>query len=414
MRQLTWIFIVVAGYGALTHAAESQKTSGFWEFVDQAVKNHPELAGTSASVRENSAQLQLLSWMDDPTIEMAQTERNTPGQYSTVQSLALRQKLPFWTSRTRQKGAQSEFLEAAKYQHIETQQKIENEIVIKFYLYARAREEQRHLIERRKRLSIIKDALARTKVASPTQRVERQLISSAIALAEEQFDTIDTEVNKLRIELESVGLRENAAVSANWISLSRFKEFLADFKSRTVRENPTLEHKRSLYKASEQQLNAMKPRPEFDLFLQGDRERGGTQEKNMTAGLAIKLPMDSLIGPRQRIGEAEKARTRAALDVQERVTNLEWSGLRQEFELAEKSLRRFDYFKIHELELAVDRAEKETRQGWVPVSALLEMERQMHAQIEATFDAQMRAVSLIKRSCLLRQCDARVFLGGTL
>jgi len=40
---------------------------------------------------------------------------------------------------------------------------------------------------------------------------------------------------------------------------------------------------------------------------------------------------------------------------------------------------------------------REARQGWVSVNQLLELEGQMHAQIEEVFDTQLRAVALIKK-----------------
>lgn len=122
--------------------------------------------------------------------------------------------------------------------------------------------------------------------------------------------------------------------------------------------------------------------------------------------------MNALFGAQKQIGDAEVQKSEAEFRTVERYQSIQVKALDLELSLAEKSLQRFNLEKLKDLEAVVDSGERDARRGWVTVAQLLELERQIHAQIEAIYDAQMRTVSVIKQTCDVYDCDARKYLGG--
>ncbi|NCN40517.1 TolC family protein [bacterium] len=395
-------------------ARPAPNVSSFWNFVERATQDHPKLLAKDAVIRSESARAKDLGWLEDPSIELIKTDRVSSGQSSTVDLVALKQKLPFWSERSRQQEVQLALVEAAKLSKQDTSRSIKAEIISLLYEYARALQEQHHLKERRERLRLIKTSLVRTKSSSPTQQLERDLIESAILLTEQQFDLIDSSAAELRKRLLNRGLPSNSTVSVNWIDANTFKDFQTSLNGVNLKPNLKTEIHRALVDAAEKNRLAMRPRPEFDLLLQSDQERGGAKERNVSLGLNIKIPINSLFGNKKDIGQSEVERSKSELHFQEQLSNLERDYLKEEIKLVEKSLSRFEISKISKIEKVVSKAEKDVRRGWISIAQLLELERQMHSQIEATFDAQIKAVELINRSCEIFNCEARSFLGGQL
>jgi hypothetical protein len=398
----------------LAASVASAKTDSFWDFVDRVVTSHPETRSAKAAAEYQSAIYESMGWWDDPSLEVLQSNRDAQGQESTVLGFALRQRLPFWGPRQRHRPAQQAKAEAAKLQSEAQRRLIENDTVQKIYLYARAKVEQRHLEERRARLSLLKSALLRTKAASPGQNIERQLVASAIVLTESQFDTIDSEVATRRAELKQMGLDDKSVISVNWVSPSEFKKFVLDKESSAIRANPIVEGKRKMSQAASLEREALKARPEFEIFAQSDDERGGARERNFAVGIGLRLPVNALFGVQKRAGDADVLKFDAELQSVERSQSVRLAALTLELSLAEKSLRRFSPDKVRELEAVVEAGEADARRGWVTVAQLLELERQIHSQIEATYDVQMRTVELMKQSCDVYECDVRKYLGGVL
>lgn len=386
----------------------------FWGFVDRVVQSHPDAAFATANVGYQSALYASMGWWEDPSVEVLQTSRNAQGQDSTVLGFALRQRLPFWSAKSRHRPAQQALVEATKFQVEDEVRMLERETVQKLYLFARAKLEQHHLAERRARLNLLKNALQRTKAASPGQKVERSLVSSAIVLTEEQFDTMDSDVASRSSELQRLGLDDKSSVTVNWIRPEVYRSFLLEVKSASPRPNPIVENKRKLSQSSLVQRDSLQARPEFDFFAQTDEERGGARERNLAFGLGIRIPVNAIFGSLQKVGDAEVLKARAEQSREERKYSVRLASLEVELALVEKSIARLSLDKMQELETVVEASEAEARRGWVTVPQLLELERQMHAQIEATYDAQMRAVTLIKEACDYYTCDARKYLGGSL
>lgn len=394
--------------------AQSAEVEHFWDFVDRVVKAHPDILSANAGAEYQTAVAESMGWWDDPSVEVMQTSRSAQGQDSSVLGFALRQRLPFWGAKSRHRPGQQALSEAAKLRTQGQIRMLEAEMVQKIYLFARARAEQHHLAERRARLGLLKNALLRTKAASPGQKVERELVSSAIVLTESQFDTIDAEVSTRSAELERLGLANQKSVSVKWVLSATFKEFMSDRKNSVVRLNPHVESQKKVAFASVLQRDTLKPRPEFDVFAQSDAERGGARERNFAIGVGIRVPIAALFGAQKKIGDAEVVKAEAELSGVERAEAIRISTLDHELALAEKSLSRFNPEKMKELESIVESSEADARRGWVTVPQLLELERQIHSQIEATYDVQIRAVTLIKQACDVYECDARKYLGGSL
>jgi hypothetical protein len=178
--------------------------------------------------------------------------------------------------------------------------------------------------------------------------------------------------------------------------------------------NPQIESKKQLSQSSLLQRDSLRARPEFDFFAQADEERGGARERNLAFGLGIRIPINALFGSLKQVGDADVLKAGAELSREERKQSIRLASLDIELALVEKSISRLNPNKLKELEAIVEASEVDARRGWVTVSQLLELERQMHAQIEATYEAQMRTVTLIKEACDFYTCDARKYLGGSL
>jgi hypothetical protein len=415
LGKLTVFILFVTSLFNLTARAENSLGSDrFWDTVEKFKEDRPEVEGTKAALDANLNLVRSLRRLEDPVIELSQNSRSATGQDSTVSSMALRQKLPFFTARTRQAESQELLSQSAQLAVLDAQNSAQFFIVKELYAYARSREEQRHLKERRQRLTLLRDSLRRTKASSPSQTAERQMISTAIALSEQQFDEIDraTQLLKLGLQQRGVAIEENFVVK--WVHPDAMRKLTKTLKSAEKIEPPSVEAARFKLAAATKAIDATRPRPEFDLLLQADREVGGNQERNLTVGVAIKLPLNGFYKEQAQVSRANAAKARADLNEQNLRQSIESVSITQEADLAAKSIERFPVSAIAATELSVDQAEKSLREGWLTVPQFLELERQMHSRIEAAFDAQMKAVDVILRASTSFKCNARQFLGGSL
>lgn len=390
------------------------KAKSLWEFVDQAVDQHPQTALAKSNVDLQRSMATSLSLPDNPAIELYGNARRFAGGSSTVSSLTLRQKLPFWTARSRVQKVESERLQAVELDSKSVQQLTEREIVLAVFALARAQEEQTHLLDRRKRLNLVKLALSKTKAASEISKLERELIEAAILQTEDLFDAVELQARQIHLELEAVGLNQDAKIQARWLSPSRFEEFVAVFKNAAIKARPELEAKKSELKAAEYNLKATSPRPEFDLFVQIDDEQGGGFEQNSILGVSIQLPLNQIVGYPKQAASAEVLKAQAQLELANRKQELAVRSAQAEIQRAQTSLSRFKYSDIEVLERKVINAELQTRRGWLSITQLLELDRQLHTQIESVYDAQLRALTSIYSTCLTYECDQRRWIGAEL
>jgi len=87
----------------------------FWKAVDQAVEAHPLTCSKEVNVTLQTAIHESLTWWDDPNIDLFQTNRTTIDQRaSTILGLSLRQRLPFWSSKQRNRPIQLTVTQASK------------------------------------------------------------------------------------------------------------------------------------------------------------------------------------------------------------------------------------------------------------------------------------------------------------
>lgn len=412
LRLLFFILSLVCS--AISRADENPGSDRFWDIVAKFQEDRPEVEGTKAALDANLNLVRSLRRLEDPVVELSHNSRSATSQDSTVSSIALRQKLPFFTARTRQAESQELLSQSAQLAILDAQNSAQFFIVKELYAFARSREEQRHLKERRQRLTLLRDSLRRTKASSPSQTAERQMISTAIALSEQQFDEIDRETQLLKLSLQQRGLSIEENFTVKWVHPDAMRELTKTLKSAEKVEPPSVEATRYKLAAATKAIDATRPRPEFDLLLQADREVGGNQERNLTVGVAIKLPLNGFYKEQAQVSRANAAKARADLNEQNLRQSIESVSITQEADLAAKSIERFPVSAIAATELSVDQAEKSLREGWLTVPQFLELERQMHSRIEAAFDAQMKAVDVILRASTSFKCNARQFLGGSM
>lgn len=385
-----------------------------WEFVDSALKSSPEILAKEAEHKRAKVQSKALSNPENPVVELGVTDRTGAGASSQVTAWGVRQKLPFWTPRSRQAEAQAALGNAAKWEAEAARRQQELQLVRQIYLLGRLEAEQSHITDRRARFALIKGALEKTKAASPGQVVERRMIQSAVEIVEGQFEQIESEVGSLRSSLASRSQRTIGQVKLNWLEVNQLQS-LKDRSSNLSRSQfADVMRTEALLQSAQHELRATSPRPEIEIFVQSDRESGAGAERNFTAGIAATLPLNVLWGDVRQAAEFNRMKVEAenlsAIRNRERMLT---NSLLQ-LEAGIKALKRFPIRNVKKIESEVKETELQVRQNWISVSQFLEFDRQAHAQIEEVYDAQERAVEAVLDTCTVFECDVREFLGGSL
>ncbi len=383
-----------------------------WEFTEKILSEQPESISEQAQLQIQKAQFDSLSWPEDPTVEYARTDRETPGTNSTVESFSLQQKIPFWSLRSRQKKVQKEFIKSSEFKSKQTELEIKNRIITQFYEVSRYKEEQRHLQERRTRFNLIRKSLAVTPSTSPGGALEKKMIESAILLTEQMFEQTELELFKHQKQIEYWGQFKIRKIQVEWISKENIQKLKQQVKLKNEITPPILQHYRYQISGFEKELDSLTPIPEFSLNFISDKERGGSQEHNNTLGLSLTFPINSWLSPNKRRIHAQIEQAQAIYKIQDRESELERKTLEEELDLLERSLVRFDYNKIKKLETTLFEAEKSIRQGWISLVQLVEIERQIHEQISVSFDIQLQAVRTILKSCLYFTCNPKDYIKG--
>lgn len=385
-----------------------------WDFVDSAVKSSPDILAKEAEQKRATAVSKSLSNPENPVVELGLSDRTGIGSSSRVTAWGVRQKLPFWTPKTRQADAQAALGEAAKWEAVATRREHELEIVRQIYLLGRLEAEQSHITDRRARFALIKSALEKTKAASPSQKVERRLIQSAVEIVEGQFERVESEVKSLRASLAMLSQLPIGNLKLKWLEASQLQSLKDRSANLTRSQLAEIKRSEAMLQSAQLELQATSPRPEFEIFIQSDREAGASEEKNFTAGLAATLPLNALWGTDRQAAEFHRKKVEAEnLSAVRNRDRLLANSLLQ-LETGIKALQRFPIRHVRKVDSDVKEAEQQVRQSWITVSQFLEFDRQAHAQIEEVYAAQERAVEAVLSVCTVFECDIREFLGGSL
>ena len=414
MKRQSIVLSVCLFVGLFTCVASALDTRDVWSFVDSAVSKSPEVSAKESEARRNIEISKSLSHPENPIVEFGWTNRTATGPNSSVAAWGLRQKLPFWTTRTRQADVQRALGEAAKWETEATIRQMTLELIRRIYAVGRLEAEQDHMKDRRARFALIKAALERTRAASPGQKIERRLIQSAVAIVEGQFDQIEASVRSERSLLNLLGPVKIETLQLKWLAATELLDLSNSFKNLKPKRDPLLFKADELVKAANFEVQATAARPEFEVFLQSDKETGAAKEQNFTAGVSATLPFSALWGGDRRAAELNRTKTESHRLSTTRAFEQVTAKTLVTLQAATKSLERFPLANVQKIDAEVKEAEGQVRQSWITVSQFLEFDRQAHAQIEEIYNAQERAVDAIINVCTVFDCDVRALLGGSI
>lgn len=410
------MYIFVSTSQTVSHAASS-KFATFWDSIGQAQRKHSQVQEYQAQVNSYAAQFEMLDWWEDPSIEVSSNQRNNlnPSMKSRVDSFTLRQPIPFGSQKRRMKPAYKARLESLQNQLSSIEQQLESELILKVYHYAKFIEEMKYMKKRRERLQSAKKNLAKRKSSSPAYELEKELILSSIKISEQQFDQNELEVKRREAELKVLGIDvQSRRISLSWFSPEKFSAFIKQVDKNNPKKNFYLESQKLNVIAAQKEQDSLSAFPEIDLFLQKDVEKGGSGERNTTIGVGFRIPISSLLGPQAKFYASELERVNSVYRFQKNQSELE----REKALTSESSiviaLNRFNYENINKIQKAVSETEFKVLQGWIQISQWLEFERQMHYQIEETYNIQISALEYMLRVCAYYQCPIREFVGGSL
>lgn len=404
--------------GLLSYCTYGLAVNSIWDFIDSAILNTPEIQTKEIDGLRAKEIAESLANPEDPVVEFGLTNRTSTGSSigskSQVAAWGLRQKLPFWTTRSRQAAVQSAIGEATKWDTLAAKRQKAFELLQKLYTLGKLEAEQELIKDRRARFQFIKSALEKTRASSPTQKIERKLIQSAVEIVEGQFDQVELEVQSYRKALNQFSNLKIGTLKLKWLDNIQLQNISDSIPNMKLTIDPELKKANAMVSASELELSATSPRPEIELYLQTDKEAGGSLEHNLFGGVSATIPLNAIWGSNRRA--AELNRTKMELErnrtIRDRDRSIELAIL--ELQTAIKAVTRFPIKNMNNIVSDLKEAEVQVRQSWITATQFLEFDRQAHQQIQEIYNAQLQSIKALSILCVRHDCQLRDILGGSL
>lgn len=383
------------------------------EAWERAAEKDLRLAIQKADIRSSQMSAHIVREWEDPVVDYAVGTRTSSIGPGSNQNVAVRQRLPFWTSTSRQSEAIAKMNLAKETEFKSSRAAREGNFVRLIYRMQVSGIALKHLTERLRRVRLIREHLRRTKAYSPTAEVERHLIESRLAELEVASDILSHEGLTLRHHVGVLsGISAQEQIEVRWAlpaSLDRIEtQITAEFKNvrlGLVASDFELEARKATAKALE-------PRPSFEIFASRFRQMGGDSEQGGAIGLGLTIPIWSYFSDKRQQARIEISAAEARRELETQTEALQQMDWKASFSSVASEIRHYPTQQMNDWDAIVDRAERELRRGLVSVIQFLELETKMHEKIERAFHAQERLVQIFSEVCETRGCSTTSLLGA--
>lgn len=249
---------------------------------------------------------------------------------------------------------------------------------------------EKHNKERKKRFSLIERFLRSRPLASPIQRVEKNLIETQLKLIETQMYDIETKKRSVTEQLKHLTGEEELSVTLSWVTDKNLppKE---SFRSR-LHLGPDLKRSQNLEELAVNRVEEAKYLAKPDILVGANYRKENVAPVNhfYHANLSIVIP---IIDRGQHSLEIARANARREEANKRLVEMNAFAALNRSYQALESAFESTKVFDIRDLKRGEENfreAEDAFRKGRIDVTTFLQSDMQIHESIDLAY------LSLIK------------------
>jgi hypothetical protein len=396
--------------------SKSQSSRDLWDQVAKIVSESPEIQSLEWQSRVEAIKGEMSTRIENPVVDVATNSRVADIGFSFVQSLSLRQKLPFWTEKSRFSKVYE--LSSLGFHEEKQRRLLEDQfyLVGEYYRALLLSIEVDLFKKRKETLFLIRQFLQKTKASSPSYETEREMIAMALDGLEYLFYEKQAELEELTLSLKKLGLNLSLGSKFKWVTYESLSQFLKQAKFFETQQISSSRRAHHNFLLAQSEIDVYQVRPNFEVYTSQDIEHGGSRERNTMVGLSILIPLSG-IRNQERSAAIAKAQSAQFLWLSEkRSEDIFRSQLQSKQDLVLKTLSLFSEKDLLKWQLSSKKKQQLLLQGWITVMQFLEFDRQQYAQWENLNRSQNAAVDLVQKICFSSSCSGleRQVLGGVL
>jgi outer membrane protein TolC len=355
------------------------------ELVDLAQTYSPQLKSEMMNVSAFQARVRQAGTLANPILTY-QGGRLHSGQVSgSVTDITLGQPLPWPGKRSSRIRSQEFLMKLSEISKDEAQLEVAHRVYLLSAELGALQELQSHYSERKRRFSLIQTSLRTRPLASPRQQVDRDLIESQISLMEKQMLDLEMKKNALLWELKIYTNTEFDRVEFNWTTLPPAlpkEEYLTLLSSSPRAKRMTLEKELSQTKIEEARLES---RPDILVGVNYRKENVAPVNHFYHGQVSVVIP---IIDHGQHSVQAAKAEERKVRALHQFSRDELISSLHRfysEYEANKKATEVFEHKKLGSIEKKFSNAEVSFRKGLIDAITFLQIDSQVHENIDQIF-----------------------------
>lgn len=371
------------------------------DIIKMAENYSPQIRGESYGLKMSEAQLRQSRIFSNPIFTLQTGSIKSSTQSGAVADLSVNQPLPWPGKRGARVLAQKFILKLSELSLEEARLEVSHRVYVLSSELAALQELESHYAERKRRFGLIEKSLKSRPQASPKQKADRDLIESQINLMEKGMIDLVARKESLLWELRTLTNGTFDRVLFPWDSLPAAlnkDQFLTLIDTSPNGKRMKIQRDLSENKIEQARLEA---RPDFMVGVNYRQENIAPVNHFYHGQVSVVIPIIDYGQHSVEGARAEKMRTNANHHFER---NHMTSLIHQYFAEYEASIKSVEVFKLKNLRQVENKfydAEKSFRKGFIDALTFLQVDSQVHENIDNIYLSRVEYVIALSKLNLL-------------
>lgn len=377
------------------------KSVSVQELIQLAESYSPQIKSENLAFNASEYQAKQARVLGNPIFAFQGGRLRSGSQAGGVTDFTLSQPLP-WPGRRSARIAAQEFLK--KLSSLTKEQvslEVSHRVFVSSVELAALQELEKHYIERKRTFGLIQKSLQARPQVSPRQVVDRDLIEAQINIMEKEMIDLVARKEALIWEIKILTNSTFEKVAFNWENLptaTPVENYLNLLEMSPKGRSLKVQNELAANRIEEARLEA---RPDILVGVNYRKEAVAPVNHFYHGQVAIVIPILDRGQNTVEAARAQERRTKA-------VNQLEIDNMRSEvhrlyslYEAGKKSNEIFNFRNIHKLERRFSEAEGFFRKGLIDANTFLQIDHQLHQNIDNVYIGRSNYISSLSQLNLL-------------
>lgn len=378
------------------------------ELLELAEAYSPQIKSEALAVNVSEARLKQAHTLANPVFSFQGGRLRTATQGGGVMDFSLNQPLP-WPGKRKALIQGQEFLKKlSELSKEEAALEVSHRVLALSVELAAMQELGNHYAERKRTFALIQRSLRSRPQVSPKQQVDRDLIESQLMLMEKELIMLSAHKESLEAELKILTNAAFDSIVFNWkeLPLAQPREYYLNMidsspKGRMIK----VENQIAANRIEQARLEA---RPDVMVGVNYRKEEVAPVNHFYHGQFAVVIPILDHGQHSVAAARAEERKTSALNQVELNRIKTEVFRLYSRYEGGKKMMDVFRLQDLHKMEQKFSNAEGLFRKGQIDANTLLQIDQQVHSNIENIYLVRFQYISSLSELNLISGLKAEI------